>query len=440
MNLNLASPHGTKCSPPVNPVISFFSPHSSDFHFDNDFDLLWQSNLKSVSSTWTLHRNGFSTPFKEGKADANLSNRYSTRIDTSELFPGFYDLKISVDLGNGKFETSSTTFAYKADEMFLYDSKPADFQEFWQKAKEEIDQVNLDARYESQLETFDEQAINTYNLAHSALPESYDPDGITHPTVDSQKVSFAGPDNGRVYGWLAKPQGEGPFPAMLILPGAGIAARPRPLEHARHGYLSLDIQIHGQDCCTDNYPQIDGYGKNEDFSAPKNFYYYKVHQRVLQALNYLDQRPDVDSSKIVVVGGSQGGRLSTVAASIDKRVAATIPCITHNGNHPYFTHAWKSNEAKNHGMDSETFDYDKSEENLCLAYYDVMNFSADIECPVLMNMGITDPVSWASHVYAVYKNLNCQKQIITLPNLAHDWCAEFDRRAWIWLKETLGEK
>ncbi|EDM26040.1 cephalosporin-C deacetylase, partial [Lentisphaera araneosa HTCC2155] len=284
MNLNLATPHGTKCSPPVNPVISFFSLQSEDFHFESDFSLMWQVDLKSVSSIWSLHRNGFSTAFQEGKAEAKLSNRYAVDINTKDLYPGFYDLKVNVDLGNGEFEKSSTTFAYKADEMFLYDSRPADFKEFWQKAKEEIDQVDLDARYESELETFDEQAINKYNLAYSALPESYDPDGITHPTVDSQKVSFAGPDNGRVYGWLAKPQGEGPFPAMLILPGAGFAARPRPLEHARHGYVSLDIQVHGQDCCTDNYPNLNGYGEGEDYSAPENYYYYNVHKRVLQAL------------------------------------------------------------------------------------------------------------------------------------------------------------
>ncbi len=43
---------------------------------------------------------------------------------------------------------------------------------------------------------------------------------------------------------VAKPQEKGPFPAMLVLPGAGNNARPRPLEHARHDYVVLAPRHH----------------------------------------------------------------------------------------------------------------------------------------------------------------------------------------------------
>ena len=91
------------------------------------------------------------------------------------------------------------------------------------------------------------------------MPADYDAEGHKVEEVESCKISFAGPDGGRVYAWLAKPKGPGPFPAMLVLPGAGFAARPRPLEHARHGYLAIDIQIHGQDVDLPKYKPLPGY-------------------------------------------------------------------------------------------------------------------------------------------------------------------------------------
>ena len=70
----------------------------------------------------------------------------------------------------------------------------------------------------------------------------------------------------------------------------------------------------------------------------------------------------------------------------------------------------------------------------CLAYYDPMNFASDICCPVLMNAGLIDPASPPSSVWAVYNRLPSRnKTIIPMPGLAHDWSAEFDRRAWPWL-------
>jgi hypothetical protein len=58
---------------------------------------------------------------------------------------------------------------------------------------------------------------------------------------------------------LAKPKVVGLFPGMLVFPGAGFASRSIPLEHARHGYLELDIQVHGQEVNLKKYEHIRGY-------------------------------------------------------------------------------------------------------------------------------------------------------------------------------------
>ncbi|MHC4884428.1 MAG: acetylxylan esterase [Planctomycetota bacterium] len=441
MNLNLATAYGALCSPPQRPELAFYSLTSEDLLFNagETIEIRCLSGLRSVALNWTLARNALTTPFRTGKATPLPGNRFSIPIETEGLHPGFYDLRVTLYTGAEDTIQGVCVFGWRVDEMVTPSTRPEDFYEFWAEAKAEADGTPLDPRDESEERLFQGEEIDSYNTACAALPKRYDPEGVISESVLSKKISVSAPDGGRVFGWLAKPEGNGPFPAMLVLPGAGFNARPRPLEHARHGYLALDIQVHGQDVCLDSYPALPGCQGDQDFSAPENYYYYRVHQRVLQAINYLDSRDDVDSSRIVVVGGSQGGRLSTVAAGIDKRVRAAVPAIAHFGNQPYLAWSQSCNEAGTDGMDVAGPPVGKNEQARCVAYYDPMNFAEGITCPVMMNAGLIDPVSQASHVMAVYNRLGCEeKSMVALPGLGHDWCAEFDRRAWRWLAKQLG--
>jgi cephalosporin-C deacetylase len=226
---------------------------------------------------------------------------------------------------------------------------------------------------------------------------------------------------------------------MLILPGAGFAARPRPLEHARHGYVALDIQIHGQEVDLAEYPKIPGYNGAQQYSPASAFYFYNVHLRCLQALNYLLSRPDVDPSRVVVVGGSQGGRLGIVVAGLDARVSAVVSCIANSPNNPHLRWVAACNAAKTDGMDlAGAPPVPDDAQSRCMAYYDPMNFAPDIRVTVLMNAGLIDPVSPPFSIWAVFNRLGTtDKTMVALDGHGHDWSAEFDRSAWRWLDRTL---
>lgn len=470
MNSNLATPYSDKCSPPQTPYLSFYSPQSADLLFDksslsrkHELDFICQAGLRSSGLTWSLHRNLVKKPLRQGQAEALPANQFRISIDPSQLPPGFYDLRVVLDSGltssadpkDKRPVTGVCTFGWQASKMAICDNRPADFKAFWDKAKAKLAAIPLDARDETPPKTFNQDQIDAYNLSSAALPADYDPSGHKVEEVESWKISFVGPDGGRVYAWLAKPKGPGPFPAMLILPGAGFAARPRPLEHARHGYLAIDIQIHGQDVDLPDYPKLPGYYSDPQYSPAEAFYYYNVHLRVLQAINYLATRPDVDTKRIVVAGGSQGGRLGIVAAGLDSRVRAVVSCIANSPNYPH--QLWV---ARCNGLDSPadnpndpkfkgrpTFDgmdltgappAPDDEAGRCLAYYDPMNFAPDTKCPVLMNGGLVDGASPPFSVWAVFNRLKVKdKTLVPLPGLGHDWSAEFDRRAWRWLDERL---
>jgi len=308
MEHNLAAPCGDRCSPPLTPLLSFRSPQSEDMLFANGatIEIVCQSGLRSVALTWRLHRNMVQKPFRAGKAEPLLANRFRIAIATAGLHPGSYDLRVELDTGLENQEKDLLlqrpvrgvcTFGWQADRMAIAQTRPADFKAFWDKAKADYAKVPLDPQ-EGPMQRFGPQAIAEYNVKGACLPPDFDPEGHRAKTVESCKVNFAGPDGGRVYGWLAKPEGQGPFPAMLVLPGAGFAARPRPLEHARHGYLALDVQIHGQDVDLPKYEPLPGYRDERVFEPSEKFYFYNVYLRVWRGLNYLVSRPDVDAKRI----------------------------------------------------------------------------------------------------------------------------------------------
>lgn len=463
MEMNLNVPWNDRCSPPLNPFVSFRSTQSADMLFTSGprIDVICQVNLRASGLAWTLHRNLFAKPFRTGKAEAQLSNRFNIAIETAGLQPGFYDIRVVIDSApireekdviNRRPAQAVCTFGWKVSEMVISDTRPPDFDAFWAKARAEINQVALDAR-EEPLQAFGKPDIESYNITSASLPADFDPTGHRSERVLSGKVDFAGPAGGRVHGWLAKPDGAGPFPAMLILPGAGITSRPRPLEHARHGYVALDIQIHGLEVDLKQYPPMPEYNDAIVTEPVEAYYFYHVHQRCLQAVNYLLSRPDVDPNRIVVVGGSQGGRLSTVVASLDHRIAAAVPAIANAGNMPYFRWAARSNGYEDPGVGYDAkrpLDdgmgrsapplYGDATER-CLAYYDPMNFAAGITCPVLYNAGLIDAISPPSCVFSIWNRIpGTTKEMMALDGLGHDWCPEFDRRAFRWLDRVLEKR
>lgn len=460
MEHNLAYPWGDRPSGPNNPFISFRSAQADDLLFSRGdrIDLVCQVNLRAVGLTWTLHRNLFAKPFRSGRAEAQLANRFAIAVDTAGLVPGFYDLRVVVDSSASKDDKDAAnrrpaqgvcTFGWKVSEMAVSDTRPADFDAFWSKAKAEIAAVPLDAR-EQPMQAFGKAEIDAYNLTCACLPADFDPEGHRSERVLSGKIDFAGPAGGRVHGWLAKPEGDGPFPAMLILPGAGFNARPRPLEHARHGYVALDIQVHGQEVDQKEYPTLPGYYDGIVTEPVEGYYFYRIHQRCLQAVSYLLTRKDVDPRRIVVVGGSQGGRLSTVMAGLDRRIAAAVPAIAHFANQPYVRWAAQSSgypdlganydgsRPQDDGMGRHDVPLLGDATERCMSYYDPMNFAPGIACPVLYNVGLIDAVSSPSGVFAIWNRIpGAAKEMAVLDGLGHDWCPEFDRRAFRWLDRVL---
>jgi len=450
MELNLAMPWDPDTSARQGKEkhdahLDFYSCDAPDLLFTSGKEITIEARppqMRAVSMTYGVSKNMFEKPFITGEAEALPAARFIIKVPTEKLTPGFYDINVVLDCGEKEPYKAKCTFGWKVSQLPITPDKPADFDAFWKKGKDELAKIPIDAHL-GEMKTFQGKEIDEYNITSACLPPDYDPKGHRTEEVESCKIDFAGIGNVRIHGWLAKPKGDGPFPAMLVLPGAGFAARPRPLEHARHGFLAMDIQIHGQDVdLPGEYPHIPGYYDHEVWEPANQYYFYNVYLNVLQALKYLKSRPDVDTSRVVVVGGSQGGRLTVMLSGLaPDEMAAAVPCIVHNANIPFLHWFAAANHAnpKQDGMDRKSPPpLPDTPEGRGEGYYDVMNFAPYIKCPVMQNAGLIDPISPPDGSWAVFNQIGSKdKTIVPLPGQGHDWSAEFDRRAWRWLDKEL---
>ncbi|MBV8472514.1 MAG: dienelactone hydrolase family protein, partial [Hyphomicrobiales bacterium] len=130
----------------------------------------------------------------------------------------------------------------------------------------------------------------------------------TPPAIAAETtVTFAAPGAPALRGYLTRPPGAGPFPAVLLLHsclGWPFDRRQIGETIAGWGYVALfvdDFSSRGlKESCTVDFPAA-----TADADG---------------ALAYLAGRPDVDRARIAVVGFSQGADTALAIAADDPRV------------------------------------------------------------------------------------------------------------------------
>ncbi len=137
-------------------------------------------------------------------------------------------------------------------------------------------------------------------------------------TFTQERVAFQASPGQRTEGWLLRPDGTGPFPAVFVPfydPETSVGLGTRPLrDFARQltlaGFVTLSIGTPAGDA---RQP-----GRGRVTSQPLSYYAY-VAANAWMALAAL---PDVDAARIGVVGHSYGGKWSMFAGALWDRFAA----------------------------------------------------------------------------------------------------------------------
>ena len=326
--------------------------------------------------------------------------------------PGFLRCNVSVEV-DGKTYSSYSTAAFEPEKIQPSTTLPADFQDFWEKGKQDLAKVEM-------------------KPIMKLMPER---------CTDKVDVYHVGINNikGKVYGILCRPKAEGKYAAILHVPGAGIRPYFGDVAGAEQGFITFQIGIHGIPVNLDAGVYMDlAAGALEGYPVAnmddKDFYYYKrVYLGCVRSIDFIESLECFDGKTIGVTGGSQGGALSVITAGLDSRInylAAFYPALSDltgylNERAGGWPHMFK-NAFTNKPEKVETS-----------KYYDVVNFARFVKVPGWYSWGYNDNVCPPTSMHAAYNVIPGKKELHIYQETQHWTFPEQNEQKNNWLYQQL---
>lgn len=364
----------------------------------------------SATFTVALDRAGRDVPGARVIVEVGPERMRATRTDTVTVtgrgitrrgalgVPGFLRATARVIIDGAEYSEMATA-AFDPERIDASITMPADFQEFWTRAIAQARRVPL-------------------LPVMTRLPERSTSD------VDVYHVSFQNHRAGsRLYGMLSVPTKPGKYPAMLVLPGAGVRPYFPSVATARLGVIHLAIGIHGIPVDRDSLlynelraTALAGYSSSgaEDRDA---YYYKRVIVGVLRAGDFLHNLPQFDGRNYVVQGGSQGGGLAIIAGALDPRVKAIASSYPAMADQPGYLRGRAGGWPH---MFADTLRVKAKAEKLeTIRYYDVVNFARLLKVPGVYAWGFNDTTVPPTSMYAAYNLITAPKEVHVVVETGH---------------------
>ena len=370
--------------------------------FDKDSTVSYTFNLKSTYRNKQEGKLSYQITGMRSKAviaqgnihislDALSSN--TVRLNMPGQGTGFYRVNFMLNVSDDD-DTVRRVFGVNVNNMRSVTSKPVDFDAFWTNTKKELAKV-------------------PGNYKVTERPDlSTDADQI-------YLVEMKSLDNITVRAWLTLPKGRLPnekLPAYIMLPGYGAALV--PFKNVPH-FACLAINVRG----LGNSKDVIGPSRDEYITyniQDKNKYIYRgAIMDCVRLLDFIETRPEIDTSSVFVTGGSMGAYLGLALASIDKRVtmcAANNPTFSDwhtmvgSGEFPMYD---IEKYAKQRAMKMETVLH-------TLDYFDLKNFTPNIKCKTIFAMGLLDKFAPPQTEIVAYNKIDSNKLLFIYPNLGHE--------------------
>jgi cephalosporin-C deacetylase-like acetyl esterase len=218
----------------------------------------------------------------------------------------------------------------------------------------------------------------------------------------------------KVHGYIAKPAGEGRFPAVMQLQYAGVYAlnAGAAARRASEGWLMVNVDSH------DKLPSDPSGTIPRGYQAVGNTdretsYFLDMYLRDSRALDYLLTRPDWDGKTIVLIGGSMGGQQSLALAGLrPEKITAVLVCVPAGADSNGDLHGRKAGYPN---WPSDNPDVMKT-----ALYFDTVNFAPRITAPVLAGMGFIDTVSPPAGVWTMLNQVHAPVEALPMIDSEHD--------------------
>ncbi len=280
---------------------------------------------------------------------------------------------------------------YDADKIRALDSRPPDFDRYWDSCRARLNQVPLDPK-----------------LVPVTVPEAF------RGRVTCHAVEIKCMGRTPVTGYLAAPAGARPRSLPACVDYLSMvwkdASRQVALQTAARGVLSLYVSWHGLPTgLTDaEYARIastwyeDG-GRAGDADRD-TWFCHDMFLRVMRALDFVKSRPEWNGEVLVARGGSLGGIQAIAAAALDEDVTMAVVSVPAGCEYNGYKQGRDSAGAYRGREGIERIEADPRRA-LALAYHDAVNFAPRIRCDIYVCTGFADELCTPSSVFAFYNAL-----------------------------------
>jgi cephalosporin-C deacetylase len=408
--------------PVEKPVKIIITPNHADWNYalgeKVNFKIEVQKNGLNIPNLEISCQYGPETqkPFKEEKI---FLKDGSTSLDAGTMVnPGFLRIHVKTVYEKDAIE-GICTLAFSPLMIKHTVEMPSDFLTFWNNAIKKNKQIPLNPMFEIQPNQCTEK-VNVYHVSFHSYRS-----------------------NSRIYGWLAVPKKAGKYPAVIQYPGAGVWKKQADTYTAARGFITLNIFIHGIPLTMPDsiYDILKNSALNQYYlygiDDVDRYYYERVIIGCISAVDFVSQLPEYDGQNLAVTGQSQGGALSIITASLDKRVktlAVFHPALCDLTGYLYGRAGGWPGVFKYYT--SMTQD-DIAAKKTVTSYYDVVNFAKYITQPIYFSGGYNDEVCAPTSYYSAYNRITSPKSITIYKETGHWVLPEQQSIAQEWLLNLL---
>jgi cephalosporin-C deacetylase len=167
--------------------------------------------------------------------------------------------------------------------------------------------------------------------------------------------------------------------------------------------------------------------------VPDNLLFRHIYLDTAQLAGIVMDLPEVDATRVVAMGGSQGGGLTLACASLEPRIRKAAPVF------PFlcdYKRVWEMDLAAGAYEELKTFfkQFDPTharEDEIFtkLGYIDCQHLTRRIRAEVLMAVGLMDTICPPSTQFAAYNKITSPKQTVIYPDFGHEGLPGFQDRA-----------
>jgi cephalosporin-C deacetylase-like acetyl esterase len=343
------------------------------------------------------------------KIGSNSSENYDFSIPN--LQTGFYKINFMINVSEYD-DTTRRAFGIRPKEIQSAYPRPADFDEFWQKTKDELAKLKPDFKV-TPLPKMNTENREVYEIQMRSLDNYLIKGNLTLPKTKNNNLKFS---------------------VLLGLPGYQVDLAPMVGTDPDLAIITLNTRGQGT-----SRGQIDT--RRDEFLTyrienKEKYVMRGVIMDCVRCVDFIYSQANLRHDNILATGGSMGGYLAIALAGIDSRVNLSsaqnpILCDIRGlvGEVDWPISSFKKYAATQPGLTME-----KILSNL--DYFDGRNFAVNVKCPFLMGIGLVDPFAPPNNEFATYNLVPGRKRIMIFKDLSHEISSKYKDLEGRWMRDA----